>query len=183
MKEIPVFVFNEQKQLVDFYKIPAQSDIPVSTEEQECLIDCDNDAILIQRKKGQPLAIEPLLAPIQIAEILYPVLVIDEQDTVVMQAYTNREALQLSTQTKQAHYYSRSKQRLWLKGESSGHTQQIQAIEQVKDRDLFIYRIKQNIAACHTGYYSCFYRKIMEQDTLQIIYTNKEFDPDAIYNS
>lgn len=77
---------------------------------------------------------------------------------VLMVAYMNNEALDLTIRTKKAHFYSRSRQKLWLKGESSGHTQEVKDIRIDCDNDTILLLVDQKVAACHTGYFSCFYR-------------------------
>ena len=90
---------------------------------------------------------------------LIPVVVQDERTRdVVMVAYMNAEALELTLKTKQAHYYSRSRKKLWLKGETSGHFQEVRSINLDCDGDTLLLTVDQKVAACHTGYWSCFYR-------------------------
>ena len=90
---------------------------------------------------------------------LIPVVVQDERTRdVVMVAYMNAEALELTLKTRRAHYYSRSRKRLWLKGETSGHFQEVRSINIDCDGDTILLFIDQTVAACHTGYWSCFYR-------------------------
>ncbi len=78
---------------------------------------------------------------------------------VLMMAYMNAEAVEQTLQTGKVHYYSRSRQKLWLKGESSGHEQLVREIRFDCDNDCLLIRIEQQGAACHTGQRSCFYRK------------------------
>ncbi len=85
---------------------------------------------------------------------------------VLMLAYMNREALELSIATKTAHYYSRSKQRIWKKGESSGHTQQIEQILLDCDGDTLLLKVAQNGVACHTGRKSCFFTDIESGESI-----------------
>jgi phosphoribosyl-AMP cyclohydrolase len=90
---------------------------------------------------------------------LVPVVVQDfRTKDVLMVAYMNREAFELTLKTGKAHYYSRSRKKLWLKGETSGHTQDVKAIRLDCDNDTVLILIDQKVAACHTGYWSCFYR-------------------------
>ena len=77
---------------------------------------------------------------------------------VLMVAYMNKEALELTIKTKKAHYYSRSRQKLWFKGETSGHTQDVKEILIDCDNDAILLVVNQKVAACHTGFWSCFYR-------------------------
>ena len=79
---------------------------------------------------------------------------------VLMLAYANRDALDKTLQTGQAHYYSRSRDELWHKGATSGHVQNIVEVRVDCDEDTVLYRVLQTGAACHTGAYSCFFRNI-----------------------
>ncbi|HOP86025.1 MAG TPA: phosphoribosyl-AMP cyclohydrolase [Syntrophorhabdaceae bacterium] len=90
---------------------------------------------------------------------LVPVVVQDYiSKDVLMLAYMNKEALELTLKTKTAHYFSRSRQKLWLKGETSGHTQKVKSIKVDCDNDTILMEVEQTVGACHTGYWSCFYR-------------------------
>ncbi|HOT93929.1 MAG TPA: phosphoribosyl-AMP cyclohydrolase [Methanoregulaceae archaeon] len=98
---------------------------------------------------------------IRYSDGLVPVVVQDAgTGDVLMVAYANDEALHLTIQTGYAHYFSRSRQRLWKKGEESGHLQRVREILVDCDEDCLLYRVEQAGAACHTGYRSCFYRTI-----------------------
>ncbi len=79
---------------------------------------------------------------------------------ILMFAFMNRESLKKSLETNLATYWSRSRQKLWVKGETSGHTQEIQEILFDCDNDCLLIKIKQNVAACHTGFRSCFFNKV-----------------------
>lgn len=79
---------------------------------------------------------------------------------VLMLAYMNDEALARTRETGRAHYWSRSRDKLWLKGESSGHFQLVREIRVDCDEDAILLLIEQEGGACHTGYRSCFYRTI-----------------------
>ena len=90
---------------------------------------------------------------------LVPVVVQDfRTKDVLMVAYMNQAAFELTLKTGKAHYYSRSRKKLWLKGETSGHTQDVKAIHLDCDNDTVLILVDQKVAACHTGYWSCFYR-------------------------
>ena len=92
---------------------------------------------------------------------LLPVIAQDvHTNEILMMAYMNREALELSLQTKLAHYYSRSKQRLWKKGESSGHLQHIKQFLIDCDNDTLLLKVEQEGVACHTGRKSCFFTEL-----------------------
>ncbi len=79
---------------------------------------------------------------------------------VLMVAYANREAVEKTVQTGLAHYYSRSRQKLWKKGEESGHMQSIKEVRVDCDADTLLYIVDQVGPACHTGEHSCFFRKL-----------------------
>ena len=92
---------------------------------------------------------------------LLPVIVQDVvNNEVLMMAYMNKEALELSLKTKIAHYFSRSKQRIWKKGESSGHTQTIHSFNIDCDNDTLLIKVTQEGVACHTGRRSCFFTEL-----------------------
>ena len=92
---------------------------------------------------------------------LLPVIVQDvENSEVLMMAYMNKEALELSLTTKVAHYFSRSKQRIWKKGESSGHIQAIHSFSIDCDNDTLLIKVTQEGVACHTGRRSCFFTEL-----------------------
>jgi len=93
---------------------------------------------------------------------------------VLMMAYMNRESLELSLQTKLAHYFSRSKQRLWKKGESSGHLQHIKSFFIDCDNDTLLIKIEQEGVACHTGRKSCFFTELESGDAVSDIEVNTE---------
>lgn len=78
-----------------------------------------------------------------------------------MQAYANREAVKLTLKTRQATYYSRSRQELWVKGATSGHTQRVVSVSVDCDGDSLLYVVEQAGAACHTGAHSCFFTPLL----------------------
>lgn len=102
-----------------------------------------------------------------------------ETSEVLMMAYMNREALEKTIETEKAHYFSRSRGKLWFKGESSGHTQEVKGIFIDCDGDTILLKVKQNVAACHTGHYSCFFRKMEEGGYAEI--SDKRFDKEKVY--
>ena len=101
---------------------------------------------------------------------------------VLMMAWMNREALQKTVATGQTHFFSRSRNKLWLKGESSGHVQHVRSVAVDCDADVLLIKVAQVGAACHDGYYSCFYReyKPAEQTKFKIV-GRKVFDPETVY--
>ena len=110
--------------------------------------------------------------------ILLPVIVQDNANNeVLMMAYMNKEALELSLQTKIAHYFSRSKQRIWKKGESSGHIQTIHSFSIDCDNDTLLIKVTQEGVACHTGHRSCFFTELESGESN----SNVEVDTTATY--
>jgi phosphoribosyl-AMP cyclohydrolase len=110
---------------------------------------------------------------------LMPAVVQDDRGVVLMVAYMNRQALAETIDTGYGVYYSRSRQCMWRKGESSGNRQRVLEIRVDCDLDCIVLKVAQTGGACHTGYYSCFYRKI---ENGKIIVTEKPvFDVDAAY--
>ena len=80
---------------------------------------------------------------------------------VLMVAWMNRDALKLTVQTNEAHYWSRSRRKLWHKGEESGHVQKVKEIRLDCDNDVLLLRVEQvGEIACHTGRHSCFFNKL-----------------------
>ncbi len=84
---------------------------------------------------------------------------------VLMVAYMNKEAYEKTLETGRVHYYSRSRQSLWLKGETSGHFQYVKEIHADCDQDTLLVKVKQIGVACHTGRYSCFFNLIQSKTT------------------
>ena len=103
---------------------------------------------------------------------LIPVIVQDNNSNeVLMLAYMNKKAVELTLNTNYAHYFSRSKQRIWKKGESSNHTQEIVSIKLDCDNDTLLLKVNQNGVACHTGRKSCFFTDLqtgITQDNIEV---------------
>jgi phosphoribosyl-AMP cyclohydrolase len=111
---------------------------------------------------------------------IVPVIAQDyKTNEILMLAFANEEAVRQSLKTGIACYYSRSRQKLWKKGEESGHTQEIQQIFVDCYSDTILFKVKQKVAACHTGYYSCFHREYVDGEF--ITRGNRIFDPDKVY--
>ena len=87
---------------------------------------------------------------------------------ILMLANMNKEALIKTIETGKAHYWSTSRNKLWLKGESSGHFQEVKEILVDCDMDAIILKIEQTGAACHEGYRSCFFRKLKTESDVDI---------------
>ncbi len=109
---------------------------------------------------------------------LVPVVVTDAvSNEVLMQAYMNEEALNKTLQTGKAYYYSRSRQKLWLKGETSGHFQKVIEVLTDCDFDCILLRVIQTGAACHTGNRSCFYtslKKFEQMPNVSVLFKDAE---------
>lgn len=104
----------------------------------------------------------------------------DDTGQVLMLAYMNKEAWDKTLTTGKAHYWSRSRKKLWLKGATSGHVQEVRAIHVDCDLDTVLLKVHQKGgAACHEGYASCFYRKV-EDGELKTTAT-RVFDPKEVY--
>ena len=98
-----------------------------------------------------------------------------------MMAYMNREAIEKTLASGKVHTYSRSRGRLALKGESSGHFQHVKEVRTDCDRDVLLFKVEQDVAACHEGYRSCFFRQYERGAADWKTVENKVFDPDAVY--
>ncbi|MDO5579694.1 MAG: phosphoribosyl-AMP cyclohydrolase [Planctomycetia bacterium] len=99
---------------------------------------------------------------------------------VLMMAYMNEEAYDETLATHRAVYFSRSRQKLWRKGEESGNVQEVVAVYIDCDRDTLLLKVNQiGGSACHTGYPSCFYREITP--TGIVVHGTKVFDPEKVY--
>ena len=97
---------------------------------------------------------------------------------VLMCAYMNPKAVEETVKTGIAHYWSRSRKKLWKKGESSGHTQKVHEILVDCDADALLLKVEQVGGACHMGYRSCFYRRADGE-----IIGEKLFNPDKVYKT
>jgi phosphoribosyl-AMP cyclohydrolase len=120
-------------------------------------------------KSGEESAV---FAPVFDEQGLIPAIVIDARDgAVLMLAYMNREALRLSAETGEAHFWSRSRRELWRKGASSGQTQRVVEILTDCDQDTILIKVEPrgDGSACHTGRKSCFYRRLAEGSRLEFV--------------
>ncbi len=111
---------------------------------------------------------------------LVPVIAQDfKTNEVLMMAYMNEEAFLKSMETGKVHYFSRSRNKLWLKGETSGHFQTIKSMNLDCDGDTLLVKVEQIEAACHTGHYSCFYRELNKDGIKET--SDKVFDEKSVY--
>lgn len=102
-----------------------------------------------------------------------------KNNEVLMFAFMNREAVEKTLKGPYATYWSRSRKKLWIKGEESGHTQEVKEVLYDCDGDALLIKVDQKVAACHEGYRSCFFRKI-ESGESKII-AKRIFDPKMVY--
>ena len=117
------------------------------------------------------------------ADGLIPAVVQDAQTKqVLMVAYMNAESLLATIRTGKTNFWSRSRQKYWVKGESSGHTQDVHAIRIDCDMDTLVIEVTQHGGACHLGYYSCFFRRLTDDGQWENT-DERVFDPDEVYKS
>jgi phosphoribosyl-AMP cyclohydrolase len=101
---------------------------------------------------------------------------------ILMVAYMNREALQKTIETGLATYYSRSRKKLWKKGEQSGHIQKVEQILVDCDQDCIVLKVIVDAGQCHVGYQSCFYRAVRGDNPKQLeLIAEKVYDPEKAY--
>ena len=121
---------------------------------------------------------------------LIPVITVDQSNSeILMHGYMNQEAFRLSMQTKEAHYWSRSRKCIWKKGNTSGLIQKIKEIKIDDDQDCVIFKVALGglKASCHVGYKSCFYRSIPKKNKINLELRlkweehEKIFDPREVY--
>ena len=121
---------------------------------------------------------------------LIPVITTDFQTSdILMHAYMNKEALKLTLETKEAHYWSRSRKKIWRKGQVSGFVQKVKEIRIDDDQDAIWMSVDiGNGSSCHVGYRSCFYRSIPlgkikndEEIKMEFKEEKKTFDPKKVY--
>ncbi len=113
---------------------------------------------------------------------LIPAIVQDaENGQVLTLAYMNRESLRLTLETGLTHFYSRSRQRIWQKGEESGHIQRVREIYIDCDEDALLIKVEQVVAACHTGRRSCFFRRLHLSSEVPMEVGRQRFDPETVY--
>jgi phosphoribosyl-AMP cyclohydrolase len=111
---------------------------------------------------------------------LIPAIIQDDQTgEVLMMAYMNRSSLAKTIETGKTHFWSRSRQKYWMKGESSGHTQEVVGICIDCDLDTVLIKARQTGAACHEGYHNCFFRQL-SGDAWKVI-AERQFDPEKTY--
>lgn len=100
---------------------------------------------------------------------------------VLMMAWMNRDSLARTVETGKTHFFSRSRNKLWLKGETSGHVQQVKSIATDCDQDVLLVKVEQTGAACHEGYESCFFREFQKDGADWKVVGKRLFDPAKVY--
>ena len=101
---------------------------------------------------------------------------------ILMAAYMNREALDLTIQTGYATYFSRARRKLWKKGEESGHLQKVEQILVDCDQDCLVLKVTVDTGQCHAGYQSCFYRALKKGSSKELEFiAEKVYDPQKTY--
>ena len=113
---------------------------------------------------------------------LVPAIIVDvETGKVLTLCYMNDEALRITLETGQIHVFRRSRGRVMLKGETSGHTQTLKEVFVDCENNSLLFKIEQNVAACHAGYFTCYYQRY-DPETREIeIVEEKVFDPRNVY--
>lgn len=102
-----------------------------------------------------------------------------ESGDMLMVAYMNAETLRMTLESKTMTYWSRSRQEVWIKGQTSGNTQEVEEVRIDCDGDALLFKVHQKGAACHTGFYSCFYRKLTDEGLEEV--GDRQFDPKDVY--
>ena len=115
---------------------------------------------------------------------LIPTVIVDVEDNRVLTlCYMNQDALEKTVETGKVHVFRRSKNRLMIKGETSGHIQLVKEVYLDCEGNSLVITVEQKVAACHAGYKSCYYRRYNEKDDSIEISEKKIFDPDNIYKT
>ncbi|EPG73781.1 phosphoribosyl-AMP cyclohydrolase [Leptospira fainei serovar Hurstbridge str. BUT 6] len=135
-----------------------RSKLPKGTRE---FVDCDEDTFLFLHPSFAAAKLVPLDDSIHLRFVdgLIPVVTEDKAGNILMQAFSSPESLALTRSDGLGTYYSRSRKRLWKKGDTSGHIQKVSSVLTSEDGSFLVYRVDQLGAACHEGYYSCFFRE------------------------
>lgn len=115
---------------------------------------------------------------------LIPAIIQDDTNgEVLMMAWMNREALRQTLLTGRATFWSRSRQRFWVKGETSGHVQHVRSVRLDCDGDCLLIRVEQVGVACHEGFRSCFYRTLAPDGKSYELNQERLVDPKSVYGS
>ncbi|MBS3815447.1 MAG: phosphoribosyl-AMP cyclohydrolase [Hadesarchaea archaeon] len=122
-----------------------------------------------------------IVEKLEFKDKLIPAITRDHEDKeILMTAFMNKEAVMKTLTTGLVHYWSRTREEIWLKGEESGHKQKLRELRIDCDNDALLLDVEQKGGACHKGYRSCFYRKIEDGEIVRIM--EKEFNPEEVYD-
>ena len=160
---------------------------PNSITGTKVYVDCDEDAYIFEREHlekpdiltqfwregNATLSQKELDRLLEQAPALFPILAIDMNGIPLMLAWGKSDSVRYAMESGNGTYFSRSRNKKWIKGEESGHLQNISSIYLSVDPYYIIYETDQIGAACHTGYYTCFFRRMVEADEAVVIYPNK----------
>ncbi|OKY78454.1 MAG: Phosphoribosyl-AMP cyclohydrolase [Candidatus Methanohalarchaeum thermophilum] len=124
--------------------------------------------------------VEELINELSFEDGLISAIVQDaETDKVLMLAYMNKKAFKKTIKEKMGYFYSRSREKLWKKGETSGNVQKVKEIYIDCDGDAILVKVDQENGACHTGHESCFYRRLIDNSFRKV--EDRVFDPEDVY--
>jgi len=104
-----------------------------------------------------------------------------DQEVPLVLCYMDREALQRTLETGLVHVFRRSQNRVMLKGETSNHTQEVKDILVDCEGNSLLIKVKQNVACCHAGYFTCYYRRLDPDSGDLVVVEKRVFDPEAVY--
>ncbi len=126
---------------------------------------------------------DPLLANLKFdSNGLIPAIIQDvATNELLMMAWMNQDSLTKTIETGKTHFFSRSRNKLWLKGETSGHIQHVKSIAVDCDQDVLLIKVEQIGAACHEGFHSCFFREYQRGAKDWKIVGKKIFEPQKVY--
>jgi phosphoribosyl-AMP cyclohydrolase len=126
---------------------------------------------------------DPLLANLKFdSNGLIPAIIQDAAtNELLMMAWMNRDSLAKTIETGQTYFFSRSRNKLWLKGETSGHIQNVKSVAVDCDQDVLLIKVEQIGAACHEGFYSCFFREYERGAGNWKVVGKKIFEPKKVY--
>ena len=105
----------------------------------------------------------------------------ETNNQVLMLGYMNADAITATFNTGRVCFWSRSRQKLWIKGETSGHTQHVKSIAVDCDGDALLIKVEQKVAACHAGYRSCFFREVSPDGESTRVVGEKVFEAESVY--
>lgn len=105
----------------------------------------------------------------------------ETNNQVLMLGYMNADAITATFNTGRVCFWSRSRQKLWIKGETSGHTQAVKSIAVDCDGDALLIKVEQKVAACHAGYRSCFFREVSPDGESTRVVGEKVFEAESVY--